>query len=160
MPEEDFLKWRIAQEAHCLFFDGALKGNPGPSGGGVILAPSGSTRTTFAWGLGTQTNNSAEFYALWQALRQALSLNIQAILVFGDSKLVVQVMRTKTKPSSLQSNRIYQKILVLAGKFQTINCFHVLRHLNKQADHEANYATLLSRSTISINGIVSNCNIP
>jgi hypothetical protein len=49
MPEEDFLKWRIAQEAHCLFFDGPSKGNPGPSGGGgVILAPSGSTRTTFA----------------------------------------------------------------------------------------------------------------
>lgn len=144
-----------------MFFDGASKGNLGPSGGGgVILAPSGSTRSTFAWGLGIQTNNSAEFYAMWQGLWQALSLNIQAISVFGDSKLVVQAMQTKTRPSSLQTNRIYQKILVLAGKFQTISYFHVLRHLNKQADHEANYATLLSRSTISVNGIASNCNMP
>jgi ribonuclease HI len=161
MNEEDFLNWRLAQEAHCLLFDGASKGNPGPSGGGgVILAPSGSTRSTFAWGLGVQSNNIAEFYALWQGLRQSLSLNIQNISVFGDSKLVVQAMRTKSSPSSLQMNRIYQKIMILASEFQTISFFHVLRHLNKQDDHEANYASLLNRSTISVNGIVSNCNIP
>jgi ribonuclease HI len=161
MNEEDFLKWRLTQETHCLFFDGASKGNPGPSGGGgVILTPSGSTRSTFAWGLGVQYNNFAEYYALWQGLRQALSLSIQTLSVFGDSKLVVQAMRTKKSPSSLQMNRIYHKIRILTGKFQTIRFFHVLRHLNKEVDHEANHASLLSRSTISVNGIDSTCNIP
>jgi ribonuclease HI len=160
MSEEDFLKWRLAQETHCLFFDGASKGNPGPSGGGgVILSPSGSTRSTFAWGLGEQSNNFAEYYALWQGLRQALNLSIQTLSVFGDSKLVVQAMCTKKRPSSLQMNRIYQKIRILTGKFQTIRFFHVLRHLNKEADHEANLPSLLSRSTISVNGIDSTCNI-
>jgi ribonuclease HI len=144
-----------------LFFDGASKGNPGPSGGGgVILTPSCSTRSTFAWGLGVQSNNFVEYYALWQGLQQALSLNIQTISVFGDSKLVVQAMRMKSSPSSLQMNQIYQKIRNLAGKFQAISFFHVLRHLKKQADHEANHASFLRRRTIYVNGIESTCNIP
>ena len=127
MNEEDFLNLRLAQETHCLFFDGASKGNPGPSGGGgVIFTPLGSIQSTFAWGLGVQSNKFVEFYALWQGLRQALSLNIQTISVFGDSKLVVQAMHMKSSPSSLQMNRIYHKIMILAGKFQTISFFHVL----------------------------------
>ena len=44
LEEADFIKWRCSLEGHCLFFDGASKGIPGPSGGGgVILFPSGST---------------------------------------------------------------------------------------------------------------------
>ena len=93
MEEEDFLNWRLSLQVHCLFFDGASKGNPGPSGGGVvILMPSGSIQSSFAWGLGVETNNFVEFYALWQGLRQALSLKIRNISVFGDSRLVIQAM--------------------------------------------------------------------
>ena len=53
LEEAEFIKWRCSLGVHCLFFDGSSKGNPGPSGGGgVILFPSGSTRSSFAWGLG------------------------------------------------------------------------------------------------------------
>ena len=108
MDEEDFLKWRLSLEVHCLFFNGASKGNPGPlGGGGVILTPSGSTRSSFAWGLGVESNNFAEFYALWQGLRQAIRLNIRSISVFGDSKIVVQAMRIKSQPTSLPMKRIF-----------------------------------------------------
>ena len=107
-----------------------------------------------------ESNNFAEFYALWQGLWQAISLNIRVISVFWDSKFVVQALRMKSRPSNLHMNRIYQKILILAGMFQTISFFHVLQHLNKQADLEANYASLLSRSSISVNGNDSTCNIP
>ena len=66
LEEEEFLNWRLSLQIHCLFFDGASKGNPGPSGGGgVILTPSGSIQSSFAWGLGVETNNFAEFYAPW-----------------------------------------------------------------------------------------------
>ena len=160
MEEADFLNWILSLQVHCLFFDGASKGNPGPSGGGgVILMPLGSIHSSFAWGLGVETNNFAEFHALWQGLRQVISLNIRNISVFGDSRLVIQAMRSKSRPTSIHMNRIAQKIQSLAGKFQSISYYHVLRHLNKQADLEANHASLLSRSIISINGNESVCNI-
>ena len=161
LEDDDFINWRCSLEEHCLFFDGASKGNPGPSGGGgVILTPSGSTRSSFAWGLGVESNNFAEFYALWQGLRQAIRLNIRSISIFGDSKIVVQAMHTKSRPTSLPMKRIFQKILVLAGKFHSISYYHVLRHLNSLADLEANHAMLLSRGTITENGFESFCFIP
>ena len=90
LEEAEFTNWRCSLGVHCLFFDGASKGNPGPSGGGgVILFPSGSNRTSYAWGLGVDSNNVAEFYALWQGLRKAIRLNIRKISVFGDSRIVV-----------------------------------------------------------------------
>ena len=153
--------WLREKNTYSLFFDGASKGNPGPSGGGgVILTPSGSIQSSFAWGLGVETNNFAEFYALWQGLRQALSLKIRNISIFGDSRLVIQAMRSKSRPPNLHMNKIAQKIQTLAGKFQIISFYHVLRHLNKQADLEANHASTLSKSIISINGNDSFCNIP
>ena len=33
LEDADFINWRCSLEEHCLFFDGASKGNPGPSGG-------------------------------------------------------------------------------------------------------------------------------
>ena len=160
MEEADFIKWRCSLGVHCLFFDGASKGNPGPSGGGgVILFPSGSTRSSYAWGLGVDSNNVAEFYALWQGLRQAIRLNIRKISVFGDSRIVVQAICTKSCPTSLPLKRIFQKILSLAGKFQSISFFHILRHLNSIADLEANHAMLLSMGTITENGNESFCTI-
>ena len=52
MEEDEFIHWRCSLGVHCLFFDGASKGNPGPSGGGgVILFPFGSIRSSYAWGL-------------------------------------------------------------------------------------------------------------
>ena len=148
-------------EAHCLFFDGASKGNPGPSGGGgVILSPSGSTRFSYAWGLGVESNNIAEYYALWQGLRQANRLSIRKIYVFGDSRITVQAICSKSWPSNLPLKRIYQKIQLLAGKFQSISFYHILRHLNSNADLEANHATTLSRGSIRENGTETFCNIP
>ena len=127
LEEADFIKWRCSLEAHCLFFDGASKGNPGPSGGeGVILSPSGSIRSSYAWGLGVESNNLAEYYALWQGLRQAIRLSIRKIYVFGDSRITVQAICSKTRPSSLPLKRIYQKIMLLAGKFHSIKIFHIL----------------------------------
>ena len=106
-----------------------------------------------------ESNNFAEFYALWRGLRQALRLNIQKISVFGDSIIVVQAICTKSRPSSLHMKRIFQKIQILAGKFQSIRFFHILRHLNSIADLEANHATTLSRGTLSENGTEDFCTI-
>jgi ribonuclease HI len=57
-----------------LFFDGASRGNPGAERrGGVICNPGGSIVISYAWGLGTHTNNEAKPFSLYAGIKLALS---------------------------------------------------------------------------------------
>ncbi|PNX77515.1 hop-interacting protein thi034, partial [Trifolium pratense] len=72
-----------------LEFDGACKGNPGPAGAGAILrAEDGSKVYRLREGVGTATNNVAEYRALILGLKQALKKGYKHIRVQGDSLLV------------------------------------------------------------------------
>ena len=65
LEEQDFIKWRSTLEEHCLFFDGASKGNPSVAGGGgILLGPNGMMESTYAWGVGSVSNNREEALAL------------------------------------------------------------------------------------------------
>lgn len=146
---------------HSLFFDGASKGNPGATdGGGVLLNPAGSITLSFSLGLGQNSNNRAEALALWQGLKLALSKNIRKLVVFGDSRIIVQAMNTKRSPSQVHLAHLFKKINLLASKFQKIRFFHILRDLKALVDLEANNGSLLVRSLLSLDGTVSFCNIP
>ena len=90
LDEHEFIRWRSALDDHCLFFDGASKGNPGVAGGGgVLLRLGGSSELRFHWGLGIESNNRAEALALWQGLNLAINRNILSISIFGDSRLII-----------------------------------------------------------------------
>ena len=161
LEENDFLIWRSKLKKSCLFFDGASKGNPGlAGGGGVLLSDENTILATYAWGLGTMSNNKAEALALWQGLRQAQERNLDSLVVFGDSKLIIQALKTKKLPTNIYLISILKKILLSVSKFREIIFFHVLHGLNEQADLEANKATLLRRSVLVVNGRESYCYVP
>lgn len=146
---------------HCLFFDGASKGNPRKAGGGgVTLSPGGSTELRFAWGLGHEKNNKAEGFTLWQGLNLAIKRNLLSISVFGDSRLIIQAMNSQNIPSQVQLAPILKKIRLLLSKFHKISFYHVLRKLNSQADLAANLGSLRRRRSLLVNDVESNCSIP
>lgn len=152
LEEQEFIKWRSALEEHCLFFDGASKGNPGVAGsGGVLLSPGGSPEMRFHWGLGIETNNRAEALALWQGLTQAIKRNIPSLVVFGDSRIIIQAMLRPKNPHQIQLASVIRKIRLLLPKFIKISFYHILRNLNSLADHEANLGVLCSRRSLVIN---------
>jgi len=131
LGEQEFIKWRSALNEHCLFFDGASKGNPGiAGGGGVLLGPEDSTVIRFAWGLGRETNKRPEALALWQGLNQAIKGNFLSISVFGDSRLIIQALNTHKNPAKLQLSTILRKIRLILPKFLKISFFHIPRKLN------------------------------
>ena len=74
-------------------------------------------------------------------------------MVFGDSRLLIQAIIRKNRPSHIHLAQIYQKIRMLSKKFQTIRFFHVLRGLNKLADKAANEGTLLGRGILHMDGV-------
>ena len=55
---------------------------------------------------------------------------------------------------------ILKKVKLMQSEFQKISFFHILRILNSKDDLEANKGSLLSRSTLSIDGSETLCNIP
>jgi ribonuclease HI len=106
----------------------------------------------YSWGLGVESNNIAEALSLWQGLIQAQKLEIKEIMVIGDSQILIQAMVTNTLPTQMNLCHILKKIMRLSRSFQKIDFFHVLRHLNAEADQAAKAATHLSRGQLSLNG--------
>eukprot|EP00253_Pinus_taeda_P026904 PITA_26904 len=161
LEEQEFIKWRSALEEHCLFFDGASKGNPGVAGsGGILLSPGGLLEMRFHWGLGIESKNRAKALALWQGLNQAIKRNISSLVVFGDSRIIIQAMLHSKKPHQIQLASVIRKIHLLLPKFTKITFYHILRNLNSLADQEANLGVLCSRRSLVINSAESSCTIP
>ena len=106
------------------------------------------------------SNNMAEALALWQGLKLAQERNLKSLVVFGDSKLILQSLITKNLPSNIFLSAIIKKILLIAAKFQVISFYHVLRGLNDKADLEANRAALLDKNVLAVSGRESICSIP
>jgi ribonuclease HI len=72
-----------------LYFDGS-KSKEGAGAGYIIIDPVGN-KTLMACRLEFEcTNNTAEYEALLQGLRKDLDMNIQNLVVFGDSEIVVR----------------------------------------------------------------------
>ena len=74
MSMEELQNWRINTEISSLFFDGASKGKPGiasAGASGVIFDCKGNKQKEYACGIGRETNNGAEWYALIKGLELA-----------------------------------------------------------------------------------------
>ena len=94
MSAKDLRKWRNNSGISALFFDGALKGNPGNVGkGGVIFDEKGTKQQEYAWDIGRETNNEAKWYALTKGLELAREMGTEEMNVIGDSLIVIREAR-------------------------------------------------------------------
>jgi ribonuclease HI len=132
-----------------IYFDGASKGNPGPSSYGYVIKYSNATEETGNGFIGTRTNNEAEYTGLIESLKKLVSQGHQDIvklIIYGDSKLVIEQMAGNWKINAenlkvLKNNaqdlikQLKQKNLSIEIKWN-----HILRNLNAHADKLANMA--------------------
>jgi ribonuclease HI len=129
-------------------------------GGGVIENPNGSTLLSYAWGLGTETNNRAEALALWQGLNQAINNNIQELVIIGDSRIVIKALIHHSKLQNEKLNNLLDKIHLLLRKLRSFKIYHVLRKLNEREDTEANKGSRLTAGTMHLNGTTTKEDMP
>ena len=73
-----------------------------------------------------------------------MNLEIKEANISGDSQVIIKIMVTNSSPRDLRLARLISRIRSLGKLFQNLKYFHVLRDNNKEADLEANKATLLS----------------
>src|ERR1700684_1968435 len=123
------------------FSDGGARGNPGPSGYGVVIQDEAG-RKVAALGeyLGHQTNNFAEYQGLIAALEYALQHGPKALKLISDSELLVRQIKGiyKVKNAALQD--LHGRAKELIAQLEWFSIGHALREHNTEADRLANEA--------------------
>ena len=91
----NFSDWWKSKSKATIFFDGASKGNPGKAGaGGLIFHPGRKLETSFSWGIGKNTNNQAELFALLKACQLAKEAGHNNLQIFGDSEIIIKILNS------------------------------------------------------------------
>lgn len=149
-----FQAWWRAQNRTSIFFDGASKGNPGPSGaGGIIFTPEGRSKVSFCWGLGVKTNNQAELLSLLKSCQIAREKGVKDIQIFGDSEILVKKLNYGELFRNADLNRNLERLKRVLTYFTTYKIYHILRTSNSEADSMANRGSVLDRGWLHINEV-------
>ena len=155
MDNSQFGIWLKERKIFKLFFDGASKGNPGKAGGGgVITNADGEVVVEYSWNIGYETNNIAEAYGLWQGLKQLLVKKVDEVMVFGDSRIIIQAMNGGRKSDNNRIARLSRRIRSISKLFRKVRFYHILRDLNALADMSANKAIDADLNGLIVNSVV------
>jgi ribonuclease HI len=122
-----------------MHFDGSCsnKGN----GANIILYSPISNIYNFSYRLEFAfTNNIDEFEALLLGIENAYNLGCGDLTVFGDSKLVVNIIRKIYVANNKLIRHYTQVVWMLISTMLSFNITHVKRELNSMADRLVKFA--------------------
>jgi len=123
------------------YIDGGARGNPGPSGYGVVVQDeAGHNVASLSEYLGHQTNNFAEYQGLIAALEYTLKHGHKALKVVSDSELLVRQIKGIYKVKNATLKDLHARAKELIRQLYWFSIGHVLRGKNQEADRLANAA--------------------
>tara|TARA_A100001015_G_scaffold321594_1_gene453265 strand:- start:3171 stop:4274 length:1104 start_codon:yes stop_codon:yes gene_type:complete len=136
------------EKEYVLMFDGASRGNPGPSGCGYIIYDNLSN-VIYKGGkfLNIQTNNYAEYMGLIIGLETIIKLGIKNVIIKGDSLLIIKQMNGSYAVKSDNLIELHNKAKTLVKKLSNITYVFVKRDINTEADKLANDVINLNNTT-------------
>ena len=119
--------------------DGACRGNPGPSGAGVVIRDvSHRIVATKAEFIGEVTNNVAEYIALAKGLEATIALGFSEVSIKMDSQVVVRQVIGQYRVKETRLEILHAWVMDLLGHFDRWEIAHIKRELNALADKLAN----------------------
>jgi ribonuclease HI len=132
MPAAEFLE---------IYTDGASRGNPGPSCYAFLFVREGCVIAEKSDSLGKMTNNAAEYYAVLNALREALGKGFRRVHLYSDSELVVRQITGKYRALHPVLAALCREVRDLSTRFETVSFAHVPRsdRFIERADALCNY---------------------
>jgi ribonuclease HI len=129
-----------------IYTDGGSRGNPGPSGFGVVVYDeSKKIISQISKFIGVKTNNEAEYSALLDALiwvkDNLVNYDISSLNFYSDSQLMVRQLQGKYKVKAPTIIPLYRQAVSLLSTINISYKFHEIpRELNSAADELANQA--------------------
>jgi ribonuclease HI len=151
LPDEDVFTVSV-ESPWELYFDGASRIETDPDGaqrrrdgaGLVFKTPQGETiYHSFSLLKEECSNNEAEYEALIFGVLLALSMDIQKLLVYGDSQLIVRQINGIYEVRKPDLVPYYKAVQRLMNKFEHIHIAHIPRGKNASADALAKLAAAL-----------------
>ena len=126
-----------------VYFDGSSRGNPGPSGAGVVIVDENG-KVLFSGNrfLGVKTNNEAEYYALLMALEISRDLGYKDITLCTDSILVFSQLTGRYKVRSENLKGLFKRVKLVL-KYFNWDIKWVPRSENRMADKLAQNASAI-----------------
>lgn len=123
-----------------IYIDGASKGNPGPSGVGVVICKDGETIRNISGFIGNATNNIAEYTALVYGLKECLILKAESVKVNTDSELLYRQIKKVYRVKNPNILGLYNQVQHLLPAFKSVKFAHIPRENNYAADELATKA--------------------
>ncbi|MFC1807184.1 ribonuclease HI family protein [Candidatus Omnitrophota bacterium] len=132
---------KINTRSLSIFIDGAARGNPGPSGIGVVIRDAqGITIDNLSKYIGNATNNVAEYSALIFGMDGARKLGAEELVINTDSELLAKQLGGEYKIKNAALKDLYSEVVELLGSFSEVKVNQISREENKAADKLANKA--------------------
>jgi ribonuclease HI len=123
-----------------IYIDGASKGNPGPSGIGVVICQDGQTIKNISSFIGKTTNNIAEYTALIYGLQEGLMLKAESIRINTDSQLLYRQLNKIYKIKNPNILGLYNQARHLMSGYKSVYINNISRTNNRGADKLATQA--------------------
>ena len=120
--------------AWLAWFDGATHPNPGKMGiGGLLKNPDGDVVTNISFAAGQGDSSEAEYLALLAVLQAAVNAGSTKLIVYGDSRVVLDDVQTKTAGAPiLDSHRKHARQLI--AQLDEVTFIWIPRRKNGMAD--------------------------
>ena len=114
--------------------DGVSLGNPGVAGcGGVVRDKSGNWVAGFARRIGITSSFKTKLWGLWDGLTLCSNLNISALIVELDAKVIVDIFHNANYEKNIVSP-ILDDCRQLFPKFGRVQIKHIYCQANRCAD--------------------------
>ena len=113
---------------YYIYTDGASRGNPGPAAYGFVFLKEDVLIHQKSSFIGKATNNTAEYLAIINALKDAIKYTNGHIKVFSDSQLVVCQINGLYRVNNSHLLVLRHEIHELCEKFKKAEFFHVGRN--------------------------------
>jgi ribonuclease HI len=131
----------MAADSVVLYVDGGARGNPGPSGVGIVIEDAEGNELARANDyIGIATNNAAEYRALLLGLENARALGAREVTIVNDSQLVARQLSGEYRVKSADLRPLHQQAMKALRGFDRWSIRSVPRAENELADTLVNDA--------------------
>ena len=131
----------MAADSVVLYVDGGARGNPGPSGVGIVIEDAEGNELARANDyIGIATNNAAEYRALLLGLEKARALGAREVAIVNDSQLVARQLSGEYRVKSADLRPLHQQAMKALRGFDRWSIRSVPRAENELADTLVNDA--------------------
>ena len=96
-----------------------------------------------------------EAYDIWQGIKQLQKKGVEEVMVFGDSRLIIQAMNGGRKGKNERTARLIKRIQSKIKMFRKVHFFHILREINVLAALAANKSIAAGLNELVVNSVVN-----